>query len=172
MGDSAIASMQASIADWDTSKPNINAALARTENRVSNTEDGLVAVSGQSASVVGDYSFTSSQLALQANESNATASLSSTYGQYLYDDEGNPIYEVDANSEPIYQVDELGHKIPYTGLILKYVDADGNLVDNPTVKAQRYVEKVVDGEVVLDENGNKQYEWIDQLDDDDHVIYK
>jgi YD repeat-containing protein len=58
-----------------------------------------------------------------ADEKKAKTSMSSAFGEYEYDQYGNPVYETWPNGDEVYEVDEEGHAIPYTGIKLMYVDA-------------------------------------------------
>jgi hypothetical protein len=89
--------------------------------------------------------------------------LVSSFGQYVYttDENGNevPVYEVDNNGNTLYQVDSEGHMLPYTGFLLKYLDANGNVTDTPTVQCT--TKKIrLDGNnnPVLDSEGNPIYD--------------
>jgi hypothetical protein len=89
--------------------------------------------------------------------------LVSSFGQYVYTTDKNgkevSVYEVDNNGNALYQVDSEGHMLPYTGFLLKYLDANGNVTDTPTVQCT--TKKIrLDGNnnPVLDSEGNPIYD--------------
>lgn len=157
----AYAKLSAALADWDTSKGTIRSALSTTNNNVSDIDGKLTAVAGQSASVISDYSFTAAQMGLYADPTGAQADLVSSFGEYLYttDENGDeqPIYEVDSDGDVLYQVDEQGHMLPYTGFLLKHVNANGEVTDN---SSNWVLCKDKDGNVIKDKNGNNIYRQV------------
>lgn len=160
----AITALEAKLAQWETDGPVVESVWSTTVNKVSNLDDRLTALAEQQASVIDQDSYTLSLLHLTADETSSMASLTSSYGDYFFDENGNPIYEEDVNGNVIYNRDEEGKAIPYTGVILKYLDADGNeLPDNHTIDQRvPYKKEVKNGDEITfqnltDKNGNIIY---------------
>ena len=160
----AITALEAKLAQWETDGPVVESVWSTTVNKVSNLDNRLTALAEQQASVIDQDSYTLSLLHLTADETSSMASLTSSYGDYFFDENGNPIYEEDVNGNVIYNRDEDGKAIPYTGVILKYLDADGNeLPDNHTIDQRvPYKKEIKNGDEIAfqnltDKNGNIIY---------------
>lgn len=160
----AITALEAKLAQWETDGPVVESAWSITVNKVDNLDDRLTALAEQQASVIDQDSYTLSLLHLTADETSSMASLTSSYGDYFFDENGNPIYEEDVNGNVIYNRDEEGKAIPYSGVILKYLDANGNeLPDNHTIDQRvPYKKEVKNGDEIAfqnltDKNGNIIY---------------
>jgi hypothetical protein len=153
--------MEASIADWPTDGPSIYSAVSRAQNKADKADAGLEALYEQYAGVISEKTYTASLLSGEANESQATTSLSSSFGEYEFDENGEPIYEEDDNGNPVFIVDGYNRAVPYTGIILKYLDEDDNIVEskedaaNATKKTPRLDSY---GKVVIDEDNNIVYD--------------
>jgi hypothetical protein len=101
--------------------------------------------------------------------------LVSSFGQYVYttDENGKEVhvYEVDNNGNALYQVDSEGHMLPYTGFLLKYLDANGNVTDTPTVQCTiKKIRLDGNGNPVLDSEGNTTYDDVPVYEKDGVTI--
>lgn len=165
--------MQAALDQWPSSikidgstinNPTIYSALSKTINSVEKNRAGLQALYQQYAGIISQDSYTASLIEGLANEQMAKTSVSSVFGEYFTAPDGLPVYDTWDDGSPVYETDAYGRAIPYTGIVLKYIqyrDSNGQLTNDPDkAVTTRIVSRPEDASysvkkvVITDDNGN------------------
>lgn len=132
-------------------------AISSLEQRASNTNGALEAVSKMTTRVDTGHNITLNLLKSVANKDEARTSLSTSYGIYEMND-GRYEYVTDDNNDPVWELDTKGHAIPWTTLELWYVKEDGTPTQYENQGRNKTNTKLVEGqwvtETVLDNSGN------------------
>lgn len=128
----AIAQSIQSYIDWDAIGNTVTSAVSALQQRAGLTENGLEAVSSQTARVDNGEDATLSAIQAFANEQRSSINLTASFSKYKTDGNGNYVYYDGAQdgNEMVYESDSDGKAIPYCGIKVFYVKSDGTLTLN------------------------------------------
>lgn len=118
--------------DWDAIGNTVTSAVSALQQRAGLTENGLEAVSSQTARVDNGEDATLSAIQAFANEQRSSINLTASFSKYKTDGNGNYVYYDGAQDgyEMVYESDSDGKAIPYCGIKVFYVKSDGTLTLN------------------------------------------
>lgn len=150
--DSAWIAMTTHLNIWNSAYPITESAWTEFTGKVNRHDGQLSAISQQYAAVSTDLVYTNALLEAVADENKSFAGVSSSYGTYRVDGNGNPIY-CEEDGHAVYEKDDDGNAIPYTALVMKYVDENNNIVSS----SNKIPVRDANGDERRDSNGNVIY---------------